>query len=397
MVSEHLSDADLASLALCNHALLSFFPQAHKKIPGMNELWTIDNPKTNFLSRLSHDSPEFYLCFDCERLYHSQNVEYPAEWQTSHGHQNHHYPCCTEGSSMIDLDPWRSDQWSEDDQTNTFYLNFIHVQLAMRGLRYGSQFGIPLEAFSMTRVTEEEEETFTRNGGEVDEEESQRSHQTTLSSIDVRARTDPPGFYIRKQSLLVLEKAKIGGNAEGLMKRLYAAARHICPCEGTTLGSTFLSGILDFILDDAGIMSNKYRDHGTCDGCSTSWLAELCTIDEDQICLNSTQWEMMGPGLTPEDPEWMLHTYCTIPEDKDSTICDPWTIFEDYLAPAGGLNALSEEALLSRNISWLRNQTYRTVIDKRRKVSSGRTIWYYEPIYSRKQMQSSLTSDAACT
>lgn len=65
--------------------------------------------------------------------------------------------------------------------------------------------------------------------------------------------------------------------------------------------------------------------------------------------------------------------------------CDPRQKFENLLVPAGGLNALSEEELFDRNISWIDGRTYETVMTLSPDQPSWKTVWEYMPTRNRDE------------
>lgn len=324
MVSEYLSDADLASLALCNHDLLSFFPEALQKINSFDDasFWARENPKPrcDLLIRLSHDSPEFYLCFNCQMLVRSQDVESP-DGRLSASHGGDHLDQCLPSKQlwMTILRPFREDRFLEITHNFglqsgvCFRINFVHVQLAMRGLRYGPHFGIPVEAFSFTKVEigteyhlmtywdessktsseeEEDESEADANVGDEDEDEDEAHEelrkqerepeyvcipQTTLFSLDARAESSPPDFYIRSQCLLVLPKDRLLDWVEEMDNNINNVA---CACLTIDTDFGFQASLESLVGEYVRAYDKTAQREGQCDRCCMSWLTKIRSIND---------------------------------------------------------------------------------------------------------------------
>lgn len=442
LVSEHLPDSDVASLALCNHALLSFFPQAHKKLalpdkdyrPTSDEIWHGSQHKINeernlFLNRLSRDFPEFYLCFTCRKLNLTQKVRLPYQNTSIVDPEDHLVNCWGDEDTWTTLlDPFDQHEEDGDASATSFRIHFVHVQLVMRGLLYGPRFGIPVQAFSTTKVqtspiiltdsdseqasmiAEREEEQVEREeqvGREEEaerdeveqsekeakakEEEFQLRNQTTLYSLDARAESNPPNFYIRSQSLLVIHKDDIPYWAH-LQKQRAGSGDCECRCTGISRDSGFRPYIEMLVKSYFDDTSKTTQREGQCDKCFMSWLIKIRRINEDEACVNLTQWRNLGPGVSPDDTHWLMHVgmgwvdHMPVTEDQR---CDPRQKFEECLIPAEGSNALSEEELFDRNISLLNKQRYRTVMAMTPAYfSHGGETWEYAPTQSEMQQSS---------
>lgn len=429
MVSEYLSDADVASLALCNHGLLSFFPRALQKISsvGNRSLWFSEIPKSrsDLLTRLSHDSPDFHFCFNCQMLARSQDVELPNGWLSA-SHSGDHIDECLPSQTvwMPVLRLFREANPPEENITFgresgvCFRIYYVHVQLAIRALRSGPQFGIPIEAFSFTKVeigvehhfvTDYDQDSTTSHGageedrdedaseGDGDEHEVHKEldeerepeyfslPQTTLFSLDARAESNPPNFYIRSQCLLVLPKDRILNWVQETDERI---SNDTCPCLTIGMDSGFQASIESLVGEYVRDHDKTPQREGQCDKCCMSWLIKMRTINDSEACFNLTQWRNLGSGLDPLENQWLFHA--SIGLDNHSVLgegqrCDPRQKFEEELVPAGGLNALSEKELFDRNISWLDRRAYETVMSPSINGNWWLNVWEYMPRRNKEE------------
>ena len=102
---------------------------------------------------------------------------------------------------------------------------------------------------------------------------------------------------------------------------------------------------------------------GKCNKCNTSWNIELREIEEQDICLIFTQWKDLGPGLDPEDDRWKTHQTRYHRTLKASEMLDdPRLRFEMLSEGCNSPEALSMEGMFRRNMSLLRRQRYRAVM-----------------------------------
>lgn len=371
----------------------------------------IERQRSDFLSRLSDDFPQFYLCFGCNTLYPQRNVGLPYQ-SHSHDYRPDHIDQCLKSDLtwMNVLDPFQEYEEDSDDYFPAFRIYFTHVLLVMRGLRHGPQFGLPIEAFSTTKVETrlqysmeansepsstmdggdehelEEDETAEAQEGDEEEEsedaeaEFQRTHQTTLFSLDARAESDPPNFYLRYQCLLVLRKELISDWVEYMKQQIIDAE---CVCTAVYLDHAFQTSIESLVEEHHSDSSTTPQREGHCGKCAMSWLTKIRNMDEDAVCFNLTQWRCLGTGQNANDTEWLRHVGMGLSEFRsqaDFPEHDPRERFENCPVLAGSSNALSEEELFDRNISLLQNQTYRTVMKGTDQLPWFRKIvWEYMP------------------
>ncbi|CAG7936637.1 unnamed protein product [Penicillium salamii] len=165
-ISENLSSADIACLALTNRQLLSSFvdtafenfqsyrtppdrdtsPDHHcfdeirlnpQSRPPVNR--SRDNARVDLLSRISRDQPNYYLCFDCLQLHFWKRVERLTWENVKFTHDTH-------GLSPLDLRLQQPLAISHYPTDSLHELHFAHLQLVMRRFYHGPEFGIPVES-----------------------------------------------------------------------------------------------------------------------------------------------------------------------------------------------------------------------------------------------------------
>jgi hypothetical protein len=94
----------------------------------------------------------------------------------------------------------------------------------------------------------------------------------------------------------------------------------------------------------------------TFDQCNTDFRIEVCEYGS-YLALVLTKWIDLGPGLTPDDPQWKVH--CR--EDRAVTL-DPKDRAGSPRVSFENASPQSLGELLSRNLSYLKDQRYREVM-----------------------------------
>lgn len=360
LILENVSSVDIMCLSLCNHRLLSLFPREIQNLSRDCTGEPPDSQRVDLLTRLSHDSPEFFLCYGCLKLHLSQTVCLPSP---SYRPRACWWRRARQDSRIRQVLPMHfpGRSW--------YAIYFEHVQLAMRGIRYGPQFGIPMEAFHYKEVrTEPLPGQAQFEGARVpttpeEEKRFQRSHRTILFSVDARVCLSPPGLYLRDQGLLVVEKDNLASFIAHFQDETTClwVCLHINHRRGLRI---LLKDLSKAYSDDVATIA---RSQALCDRCNISWLIEIRSLSDDKVCFNLTLWRELGPGLSPDDdPRWYRqtiggHEYEAMEENQK---CDPRHRFEKESIQANDPNALSIEALFQQNISLLRKQRYRTVMTR---------------------------------
>ena len=89
----------------------------------------------------------------------------------------------------------------------------------------------------------------------------------------------------------------------------------------------------------------------TCNQCNTDFCIEVCEYGS-HLALVLTTWINLGPGLTPDDPLWKIHSRENrgVTLDPNDRTGSPRVSFENR-------SHWSFENLLSRNISYLEDQS----------------------------------------
>lgn len=132
MICQHLSHVDTACLALCCRA--SLFKIGTKSL-SFSKIKPCDKRK-QFLTRLSTQLPEYYLCHHCFKLHDWLSIPTPQGTRLS----RRKYNLCFLKSR------WISTQ-SLCYPFSIYCLQFEHVQLVMRRHRYGPESGISADQF----------------------------------------------------------------------------------------------------------------------------------------------------------------------------------------------------------------------------------------------------------
>lgn len=365
MVIESLPLIDIACLALCNHSLERFLKPAVQRLSNDSHL------RMEFLTRLSRDVPEYYICFMCARLHPWRKIESPSPTFKL-------FDC----TKSLPREKWylRWPMFRGVYPYGTFYdIHFVHLQLAMRRYYYGPEFGIPAESLFYTEVA-----TWPLgDNGRVSTASKSKPispelhHMTSLKSVEARISISAPGpgLCLRTQEMAVARREDISKMFKSSGSDFMCVCRHIgvfpSALSMLDLRTTGLRDLItSLIAQYSGNGSGKPINWQRCQSCNTSWKLEIRDLGND-ICLVSTRWVDLGPGLTPEDARWRIHHYHgpgMMLNDHD-LVGDPRVRFEEDSIQ--GSSALTEDELFRRNISFLRGQAYQT-----RMVRWGPSRWY---------------------
>lgn len=362
MISDHLSVVDIACLALCNHHLMASFIEmksafarfSNSRVVDLNDAVRID-----FMNRLALDLPPYYPCFGCLRLHPWRNIALPRPYFNLPGcfrplYDSESY---TDRTRAMNLENYPS--------FTTCAFHFVHLQLAMRRFYYGPEFGIPAESFSSTEVAACPLEIGTLNPRDllsafdrsISIGELNQNVMRTLASIEARICPDPPGLCVRTQELAVVRRQ----NVLQAPPRFLNSYMHVC--EHISSPRPNFWEIFDPLLERYRSQSSApshVGDRGRCSKCNTSWKLELRDVKPRDVCLVVTKWMDLGPGLNPEDARWKSHipTMSNVSLAEDELVSDPEARFERDSVQANEANALSDEDMFSRNISFLQRHEY---------------------------------------
>ncbi|KAI9036107.1 uncharacterized protein KD926_002439 [Aspergillus affinis] len=388
MISDHLSVVDIACLALCNYHLMASFIDTKSAFDNFSKRRIIDlndAVRIEFMTRLAHDLPPYYLCFGCLRLHRWWNIELPGP----------HFdflnlPKCFKPLSYNDRYGHRRRALELEyyPSYTRCQLHFVHVQLAMRRFYCGPRFGLKAESFFSTEVAIHSLENGTL--GPIANEKPHDNIMTTLTSIEARICPAPsPGLCVRAQELAVVRRQ----NVSQLRPKLKAGYMRTCGHMSTILPDFWQ--IMDPLLDrfSSDSAPTHVSDQGRCRKCNTSWKLELRDVGPGDACLVLTKWMDLGPGLSPEDPRWLCHL-STIPRVSladDELVSDPQARFERDSIQATKADALSDEEMFNRNMSLLRRHEYQINMTK-----VGRSRWFLNAEEAKKREQTKKREISRC-
>lgn len=308
MVVEHLSPVDFACLALCNHLLMFYFAEsafhhtANECLEGSQDKTRI-RTRIDFLTRLSRDLPPYYLCHTCQRLHLWQRIALPSP--------KFNLPSCSETLARKDWHlkaPFCHCLYPCYDQHK---FHFVHLQLAMRRFYYGPHFGIPVESLFYTEAGTQV------LGGLPDSwigsapnstQELHSNYMTTLKSFEARICSTPPSLCLRIQELAVVRRQNISRIFPVPMASCMRICHHIGSGNSAFFASEsnpadfdkFLTSFIEQYRSDA-TLKHLVHQRQRCDNCNTSWKLEIRDLGKKDVCLVSTRWIDLGPGLSPQD------------------------------------------------------------------------------------------------
>ncbi|CAG8011167.1 unnamed protein product [Penicillium nalgiovense] len=332
-IADFLPLEDIYCLSLCNRRLLAIFRSWRK------HRYLVREARLSFLHRLERDHPRYLTCDDCLVLHDLGSISEPLELSYS----THTYPpridCpalrpsySTCGRSWIDLHNVCS------VHTYTFHLS--HLQLAMRRFYSGSQYGISTDALSFTEVT---------NDGF--EEGDRVLRPTTLFSVEAQICPKAPSLYLRVQDVMSMKDMRLLYNDEYYdeVEKDYFAVLPICKHEQKAL---WMQSIPQNVLT---------HEYSNCNDCNTDWEIELFeNRPSGHVTIVMTRYIDLGPGLSLDDPRWRVHAWL----EWEESVCK---LDSKYMTPSPrhtfeGLTDTSLEDLTSRNLSYLENERYQTVM-----------------------------------
>lgn len=114
----------------------------------------------------------------------------------------------------------------------------------------------------------------------------------------------------------------------------------------------------------------------TCKNCNTDYELQLVGCGQDDLAIVITRWINLGPGLSPDDPQWKVHvfrprgwkrlsldtiiSYTSARHSFETTVAKKW----------------SAEALSSYNLSFLRARKYKAVMENTTFPGDPWTLYY---------------------
>ncbi|CAP85421.1 Pc20g00920 [Penicillium rubens Wisconsin 54-1255] len=353
-IADFLPLEDIYCLSLCNSRLLAIF-RSWKKREYLDR-----KARLSFLHRLERDHPRYLTCDDCLILHDLDSISEPLELSYSTKTYPPRIDCpalrpgySTCGRSWINLH-------NDSSVQHTYALHFSHLQLAMRRFYSDSQYGISTDALSFTEVTNEFVE-----GDRV-------LKPTTLFSVEAQICPEAPSLYLRIQDVVSMKDMRLLGDDKYYeeVEKEYFAALPICKHQQKTMG---IQSIPRDVLT---------HECSNCSDCNTDWEIELFeNRPSGHVTMVMTRYIDLGPGLSLDDPRWSVHAWTEWEEsvcklDSKYMISSPRHTFE-------ALTDTSLEDLTSRNLSYLENERYQTVmVPGPRSWSHSWVLWNGAAVHS---------------
>ena len=392
MISDHLSPADSACLALCNHYLLRCFEGTFSKNFSNGRSRTpspTDDARIELLTRLSYNLPQYYLCNICLRLHLWRNVGLP----------NSSSPGFSHSPDDLDIHPdlnFKFGQYITGHLSASKYysFNFVHLQLAMRRLYHGPEFGIPVESFLYTEVSAMKfrPKNVTESHmimcllplpfKRVSEGLTRRNIMMTLVSAEARICSTPPGLCMRTQYMALVKRGNVPQLWTGYSNDLIIICNHI-----TSYDTSFQS-ILSAQLYRYCLAENTHfvTNEGRCDYCNTCWHLQLASVGRNQASMTLTLWMDFGPGLSDEDFDWKYRGLWGTPPLPEHMSVDARRRFEEDSIQARAPNAVSMRERYWRNVALIRGKRYQELMTDR---GDGIYVLHEEPGEPKAKARSS--------
>lgn len=349
--------ADTTCLALCNHRLLSVFAVGsllRHRLP-MGQPGDLTNERSLFLTRLSLDIPEYYLCSICSRLHLWRTFPPPALFKRTRcfrllaGH----------GEYWWVGQPIARPLWP---RISPYKLHFTHAQLALRRFCYGPKYGISTDSLSYIEVSTlpcEDATTQPQNASATKPEGRVWSGiQTFLMSCEARICPTAPSLCLRIQVWSVVNRQ----NACALLpKRDY-----VWFCGHFWTEKPFNSDCVRSHVSAYLSGAPKPAEYGNCSKCNTEGRIEVRDFGTQEVSLIITRWIDVGPRLSPQDPRWRsrIPVGSRVDVPAEDIVPSPRLRFEASLAEGGKSRTLSDEELCSRNASLLKGRRYMDAMEK---------------------------------
>lgn len=261
LIASMLSARSAACFSLCSRAMCQILG------PNIWHYLNLQNPeiRASFLSDLSKDLPQYFVCYHCVRLHARSAVQWPRI------------------TPKILTRCLRKEPAFEHCSQSGLLLRFPHIQLAMNRHYLGPSYGFPLEAFESTEVIESE---LYRN--------------MVLLSVDTQIVSNE--LLMRSQQWVLLPHNR---RNELVTERLF---HHLC-YHIWALGSagdnlpTLIKSRLD-LLDERGQCRTSTAQ---CMKCPMDFVMDTIDLGERGIAGCLTRWINLGAGLHPADPKWQSH------------------------------------------------------------------------------------------
>nr|POE78513.1 hypothetical protein CFP56_60745 [Quercus suber] len=274
-VLDHLSLADIASLALCDKALRdSVGPSAWNTLkPGNGH----DEARRCFLHTLTRDDGRYFFCHRCLSLHNKIRVQLPVAMYGS----ARPLPCHTL-LSRVDMN---DDCFQTHNSLWIYSLWFPHVQLAMARHLFGRDHGIDLDALAVTEVA-------CIPGGDF----------STLLSVD-------PGIVDGELCMRVQQWMCFPSNNHSCLfeHRRWSICTHL---ESSNI--LFVPKLLRCKLHHADSQQACPMCYPllSCKLCNVQFSVKLRALEDGRTtAVVVSKWINFGSGETRDDPKWRLKTH----------------------------------------------------------------------------------------
>lgn len=345
-ISDLLPPTDILCLSMCDHRLFMALHRQRKSLPR-----PIESTKVALLRRIERDLPHHFLCHCCLILHKFDGPEHFG--LTGMQLMNKcRLPCvvnCWWEESGLQMQ-------MHDLNLHTHYsLYFLHLQLAMRRFYHGPRCGITTESLSHIQIEE-------------------HAKSTTLFSIEAQICTEPVGLYLRIQDIML---AKDGRVDLFKLPQNWEPPRAFRIC--SHLRYSHIASLVDPLLP-AHIQGASFSQlDGNCDKCNTDFLLEIREYC-GHLALIITRWINLSSGLSPDDWFWKIRS-------RESYYGDGLALEQDMTwSPRVSYENLSgdwsREALLSRNLSYFKNKSYKRVMET---TSWRPNSWFLQSPESRTE------------
>lgn len=239
-----------------------------------------------------------------------------------------------------------------------YRFEFISLQLAMRRYLYGPAAGVSSESLSYTHVTLRKESY-----------DDARPGRTYLFSIEAEICSDPPCLCLRTQDILCIH---LSNPLEELVHFLYQT-RHYPLVTFDICSDLSASDLLEQVRHSFEHEKKAPSYGSTCTKCNADFQINFRTIDSDLV-LVVTRWVDLGPGLSPDDRRWSVHSWDSLYQEQE-----PLDACDMEISPRAAFEkkALRNvEELQSYNLHCLEKQRYKKFMHRLVKYSVERDFWY---------------------
>ncbi|CAG8924129.1 unnamed protein product [Penicillium salamii] len=347
--TDFLSVDDWICLSLCNRRLFAIYHRRYNSTQLPREI------KLSVLGRLERDRPEYFICYTCLILHKDDGSEFLGLNPNPFTLQSCPLPCSPKVRIGLLL---RNFDCARDFQ-------FLEIQLAMRRFYLGDPFGTSSEALSYTQVTVR----------------SEISNITSIFSTDAQICSEQLALYFRIQHVMVVPSNEWRLLLEPFCSSIFAHMKSF-PCQHMESHRWDPSYRWDQVMNPVRLayLSGEKNPSSdlSCHYCNTDARIE---IREHGSCvaLILTSWINLGSGLTPDDRRWKIHSH-----DGFAMKFKPTELKESPRISFENASPLSLEALLLRNLSYIKDQRYRQIMQplKLQYYWEDWGIWYLPGIPS---------------